>query len=135
MRIPSLALALLALASTAWAQDSTPRKPGLKREANVISFEEIDAIRAQVSTAFDVVQRLRPQFLRARGANSFGNARDARTVPYARVVVDGLPRGDLDVLRQIPVMTVREIRYLGSADASIKFGTGYDGGAILVVTR
>jgi hypothetical protein len=32
-------------------------------------------------------------------------------------------------------MTIKEIRYLAASEASIRFGTGYDGGAILVTTR
>lgn len=132
------ALALLAaLASPASAQDPATHTPPpkLKREANLISIAEIESVRDRSDNAMALVRQLRPQFLRARGANSFGNARGGRKVPYPKVIVDGMPRGELDVLNQIPAMTVKEIRFLGSADASVRFGTGYDGGAILVTTR
>ncbi|MBL8989275.1 MAG: hypothetical protein JNJ80_23570 [Gemmatimonadetes bacterium] len=121
---------LLAFALPAVAQDSTSKsKP--KRRPDVISIEEIDAIRTEVATAHDIVQRLRPNFLRGRGPTSTGS----RAVPLARVVVDGTPRGEVDLLKQIPAMTIREVRYLKATDASVQFGTGYDGGAILVFTR
>lgn len=66
---------------------------------------------------------------------SFGNAASGTPTPTARVVVDGTPRVGVGALAEISAMMVREIRYLNAADASIQFGTGYDGGAILVFTR
>lgn len=118
------------------AQDpdgSKAKKP--RKDPNVITLEEIEAVRDRAETAMAVIRYERPQFLRARGATSFGNTRSGRSVPYPKVVVDGVPRGEIDVLNQLPSMTVREIRYLSAADASIRFGTDYDGGAILVLTR
>jgi hypothetical protein len=135
MRLAPLVSLLTLLAGPALAQDTTGVKPKLRRLPNLISVEEIESIREVVPTAYDVVQRLRPQYLRSRGATSFGNAAGGRTTPYARIVVDGVPQGDLSVLRQISAMVVKEIEYLDSKDASIRWGTGYDGGAILVRTR
>lgn len=123
------ALPLSAQDSAAATATKSPSKP--KRRPDVISIEEIDPIRTEVTTAYDLVQRLRPNFLRGRGPTSFGS----NAIPVPRVVVDGTPRGQLDLLKQIPAMTIREVRYLKATDASIQFGTGYDGGAILVYTR
>ncbi len=135
MRIAVL-LALFALVAVPGeAQDRTGAKAKPKRETNVISLAEIEETRDRAEDAMALIRNLRPQFLRARGPNSFGNARGGRTVPYPRVIVDGMPRGELDVLSQIPSATVKEIRFLSSADASVRFGTGYDGGAIVVTTR
>ncbi len=126
---------VVALGDPLAAQDTT-KAPKLKRQPNVIVVEEIDAIRTEVSTARDIVLRLRPGFLRTRGASSFGNAANGATTPSLQVVVDGAPRaGGPSALDQIPAMTVREIRYINAADASIRYGTGYDAGAILVITR
>ena len=60
----------------------------------MIVVEEIDAIRTEVNTAHDIIQRLRPSFLRTRGASSFGNAASGTPTPTptAKVVVDGAPR-------------------------------------------
>lgn len=129
----SLAL-VIGFAVPAAGQDSTKTQKR-KRDPNVITLEEIDAIRTELSNAHEIVSRLRPQYLRGRGANSFGNAQGGRRIPLARVVLDGSPYGEVTALSQISAMVVREIRYLSSGDASIKFGTGYDGGAILVSTR
>ena len=126
---------VVALGNPLAAQDTSTPKPKFKRQPNVIVVEEIDAIRTEVSTARDLIQRLRPSFLRTRGASSFGNAANGANTPTPQVVVDGAPRGDVSALTQIPAMTVREIRYLNAADATIQYGTGYDAGAILVFTR
>lgn len=135
MRIAVLLALSAMVAAPGAAQDQGSAKGKPKRETNVISLAEIEATRDRAEDAMALVRNLRPQFLRARGANSFGNARGGRTMPYPRVIVDGMPRGELDVLSQIPSATVKEIRFLSSADASVRFGTGYDGGAIVVTTR
>ncbi len=135
MRILALfALGALLLPGSLWAQnqDSAPAKK-FKRQPNVIVRAEIAKIVNETNNAYEVVQRLRPQFLRARGATSLGGT--GRTTPYPRVLVDGVPRGELDALRQVPVLAIEEISYFSATDASIRFGTGYDGGAILVKTR
>ena len=135
MRSLASILLLSFLAVPLLAQDTTKSAPKKKRDANVITVEEIDLIRNEASNAREIVTRLRPQFLRGRGANSFGNSSSGRAIPLPRVVLDGAPYGEAPSLAQIPAMMVREIRFLSSGDASIKYGTGYDGGAILVTTR
>lgn len=133
MKLTALLVLGLLLPGSVWAQNQGQPEKKIKRQANLIVRAEIDKIANEATNAFDVVQRLRPQFLRTRGSTSLGGT--GRTTPYARVVVDGVPRGELDVLRQIPVMSIEEIQYLSGSDASIRFGTGYDGGAIVVRTR
>ena len=54
---------------------------------------------------------------------------------YAQVFVDGMHRGDLDVLNGMDVREVQEIRYHSASDATTRFGTGYPGGIIEIVTK
>jgi len=71
---PVILLALLSLiAVPVLGQDQEPDKK-VKHRADVITLEEIDAVRSEFSDAYDLVRRLRPQFLRSRGARSFGKA-------------------------------------------------------------
>ncbi len=73
---------------------------------------------------FQVVRQLRARWLTSRG----------RGTPV--VVVDGAPRqGGTDELRSLRVSDVQELRYLSASDATTRFGTGYEAGAILVTTR
>ncbi|MGE0439443.1 MAG: hypothetical protein AB7L66_01815 [Gemmatimonadales bacterium] len=131
--IAAVMLAGLVVAPAA-AQEQGKTKPKIDRRPNLISIEEIDLIRHEVTSAYDIVQRLRPSYLRPRGTNSFGNAAGGAS-PTARVIVDGVPRGDTSMLRDLPAATVKEIRYLNAADASTQYGTNYGGGAIQVFTR
>jgi hypothetical protein len=96
---------------------------------DVLTAEEIS--RASGMTAYDVVQQLRPQFLRLRSARSTQAAGHAEPVVY----VDNIRAGGLDALRGVRAESVEDIRYIGASDATTRFGTGHMGGAILVRIR
>ena len=70
--------------------------------------------------ALQAVQRLRPQWLQSRGSG----------LPV--LYVDGAPRGDVNDLRFLPSDQIARIEYLNASDASTRYGTGHQGGAILV---
>jgi hypothetical protein len=136
MRAFAFIILLAGLAAPLSAQAGADQKPAkIKRQPNLISLEEIEQVRNEATNAYDIVKRLRPQFLRGRGANSFGNAAGGSSMATPKLVVDGSPVGDISMLNQIPASNVREIRYLSSSDATTQFGTGYDGGAVVVMTR
>jgi hypothetical protein len=46
-----------------------------------------------------------------------------------------MPRGGLDVLEGLYVREIQEMRFLSASDATTRYGTGYPGGIIEVVTR
>ena len=80
---------------------------------------------------WEAVDLLRPRWLRRqRGAGSIFAG-----PTYARVVVDGTARGELDDLRRFFSDNIETLRYLSPADATTKYGTGFPGGVIEVSTR
>jgi len=81
--------------------------------------------------AVEIVQRLRPAWLRARDQGTFGNAEPA----YARVFVDGRDFGPLETLRRFSASEIEQFRYMRAADATTRYGTGYPGGIIEITTR
>jgi hypothetical protein len=85
----------------------------------------------QVATAYEVVEQLRPEYLRNRGPTSVSRP----TPPEAVVYLDGVRQGGLETLRRIRKQTLREIRYMDAREATTLYGTGHRAGAILVVTR
>ena len=100
------------------------------RGSNVITAEE--ARETSANDAYEVVQLLRPMWLRPRAAPSLTNARGG----YARIYVDNVPlAGGTRELRTVPAGDIREIRYISPADATTRFGTGHAGGVIMVLTR
>ena len=82
-------------------------------------------------TAFSVLELLRPRWLRARIQATPSNP----TPVFARVHVDDLLWGPLESLRQISTNSIQRIEYLSALDATTRYGTGYMGGLIRVVTR
>lgn len=100
------------------------------RGSDVITAEE--ARETSANDAYDVVQLLRPMWLRARAAPSLTNAAGG----YARIYVDNVPlAGGTRELRTVPAGDIREIHYISPADATTRFGTGHAGGVIMVMTR
>lgn len=120
-----LAVLLLVVSGCASGAGTGPRRQG-----SILTYEEIQAL--HVPSAYEVVEMLRPQFLRTRGAASIN---DPTPVP-AVVYLDGFRYGDTpEALKTIDRTSVHQIEYLDSRDATTRFGTGHRGGAILVRTR
>ena len=87
-----------------------------RRDPNVITRAEIDQA-DWATNAFDLVQRLRPTFMRASGTTGVSGA--PRT---AMVRLNDQDMGDFGALRQITLSSVQEIRYYSATDATAKFG-------------
>ena len=88
-----------------------------------------DLLETNEAYLYEAIQRLRPRWLRVRSQDFEGR------VIAARVFVDGSPRGELGVLRQMLVIDASDVRFLSALDAATLFGTLAGlGGAILVRT-
>ena len=116
-----IALFLLACATT---QGSGPR-----RSSRVLTADEI--AEGAANTAYEAVQFARPRWLTGRQSPMGGSRNPSQPVVY----LDGLLFGDLSELRRIRATEVERMEYLNPSDATIRFGTNHDGGAILVTTR
>ena len=93
-----------------------PSQQTQRRDANVITRAEIDQA-TWATNAFDLVQRLRPNFMRASGTSGLSGA--PRT---AMVRLNDQDMGDFGALRQITLSSVQEIRYYSATEATSKFG-------------
>lgn len=125
LRGTALASVILLLAATGCASTgSTEDGPSERRD--VITRQEM--VEADVSNLYDVVQRLRPEWLR-RQQRSF--SRDTRIV----VVENNSVLGDAEMLRQISPDGVRELRFMdGDTAAATLVGArqGFVEGAIII---
>jgi hypothetical protein len=119
-----------ALCGVLFACTSPQLGPGHLGESQLITQEEIE--RSGASTAYEVIQRLRANFLSYRGETSFDKN---KSQPYPTVYVDGQEYGPLSSLRNIPSSQVATIRLYRSWEATTKFGTGNMGGVIAITTR
>ncbi len=109
-----------------------PAHPGPSQisDPQLITEEEVEASRAP--TAYEVIQKLRPNFLSYRGETSFDRS---KSQPYPTVYVDGQQYGSIGSLRNLPASQVSSIRLYRSWEATTKFGTGNMGGVIAIATR
>jgi hypothetical protein len=119
--------------------------PRARRNPNLITAAELEGQTA--TDLYEVVRRLRPQWLRARPTGSLEDA-TRRPTPTAMgsespsqvglvlmVFVDGSPVGEVGELRRLQVANVRELRFVPSADAVTRWGRDYRAGVIEVTSR
>lgn len=104
--------------------------PGEVFNSQVITEDEIVASRA--STAFDVIRKLRANFLTNRGETSF-NRQESN--PYPNVYVDNQEFGPISTLASIPASEISTIRLYRAWEATSRFGTHNLGGVIAITTR
>ncbi len=112
-------------------------------EQEVISQEEIET--ANASNLFELVQRLHPEWLRERGAQSFSEGDKVQGDIQGTTVTRGLPTilvyqdnarlGGVEALRAIPIADAGSVQFLNAAQATYRFGIGHAHGVILVTTR
>lgn len=115
------------LATAVAACSSTGGATGPRRDPNLITAEELTEY--ATLSALDVVRRLRPRWLTGRGQGSGGMNRP-------QVLQDGARLGDPEnALRSIAVSDIESIRYLNASDATMRYGTNFPGGAIVVTSR
>jgi len=106
---------------------STQHAPETDR--SVITLDQIQA--ANVETAYELLTKFRPDFLRSRGPNSFL----LKQTNEARVYLDNVDFGKLSSLRNIPAATVGGIRFIEGRDAMTKYGSEHVAGVIEIYTR
>lgn len=104
-------------------------------DRNVLTADQISAI--GVSTAYDAVERLRPQWLRRLQQRSLAGGGGSPDVGSEDVVVyvDGVRSGGRDALKQVRADAVYQMRYLDASQATAEYGTGHLYGAIDVKTK
>jgi len=131
-RFPALAMIALAVGCASGGVPTT----GKNQNQNVITSEEI--ARTSASNAYELIQHLRPNYLRTRGAVHGAPSSDGTNHLEAVDLVVYLNEsrfGGSDQLRQITLSDIREIRYYSASEATTKWGTGHSAGAIQVLTR
>ncbi len=96
---------------------------------NVITREQIDATTS--SNVYDLIARLRGEFLRDRGRVSIKTNQRERAVVFLNDQEYGIP----ETMRNIPPSRVGEIRFYNGPEAVVKFGSQYGGGVIQLVSR
>lgn len=98
------------------------------RSANTITREEIAA--TSMGNMADVIQQLRPQFLRSRGRTSINLPAD-----QVAVYVDDIHLGTTSVLNTISANNVLRVDFIRGPDTGFKFGLDHQAGVIHIITK
>ncbi len=96
---------------------------------DVITETEIRG--AHEASIYDVIAKLRPQYLRDRGQIELINgARDVATV-----FLNAQEYGPIAIMRNVPAADIEEVRYYSGIDAVTRFGRYYGTGVIQLISR
>ena len=104
--------------------------PGDVYNSQVITEDEIIASRA--STAYEVIHKLRANFLTNRGETSLNRG---QSNPYPTVYLDDQEFGPISSLSSIPAAQITMIRLYRVSEANAKYGSHNPSGVISITTR
>ena len=121
-------LAFLSAAVVACATHSAPVTNPI--DPSFISAIEIDS--ARQTTAYDLIRKLRPQFLQSRGKLSLLPGEPAA---FPRIYMDDQFYGDASTLRSIMAETIESVRFYSAAAAQYKYGHDNAAGVIAIATK
>ena len=96
-----------------------------------ISLIEIQRARVPGWSTYDLIFRLRPHFLRSPSAVSL----EDRDPIFPVVYVDEIFHGPIELLKEFSIDRLESIQYLSPYDATTRFGSHIQGGAILIRTH
>jgi len=116
------------LVAAVFASGCAPRmKTGEVRDHAMLTKEQI--AENHFTNAYDAVEALRANWLKARGTDSF------QTPSEVLVYVDNTRLGGTDTLRQIAANTIVYIRFFDGVAATGRWGIGHAAGVIFVSTH
>jgi hypothetical protein len=124
--IPLLVLLIAGCASAGGKETSSSPRPN--RNRNLITLDEIQ--NSHETTAYTLIQSLRPNMLVTRGATSL-TLQD----PGIVVFIDDQRFGNVESLKSLQPTNIGEVRYLSASEAQSRWGVGYPQGVILITSR
>ena len=107
---------------------SAPKSPGHDR--NLLTRDEISSV-SGATNIYDVIRRLRSEYLTDRGRTSLLNQGDTRPT----VFMDEQEFGPIESLRNIQPDAVQSVQFYTSSMAVAKFGSRYGAGVIQIRMR
>ncbi len=99
-------------------------------DPDVITREEISA--SSATTAHQLVQSLRPQWLITRGIVNLAQAAGLEGIV---IYLDNARLGDPESMRRVALGPVQYLRFFDAREATLRWGGGHMLGAILISTQ
>lgn len=123
--VPALLMTLVVACASGGASSAAPSHTS---DRSVITGTDLAA--AGTESAYDIIQRLRPEYLRVKPSQQGYFNSGVGDAPPPAVVSRGQRVGELADLRRIPAVSLSEIRYYNIEQAKLKYGMQYTGGVI-----
>ena len=120
--ITFVAAALLTACAPATQTGAAPAR-------NVLTREQLAATNSE--TLYDAITKLRPEWLSSRGPTSVTDP----SPTLASVYMNGTMLGKAEMLREMRLLDVSEVRYWDAASASARFGMGHPRGVIEITRK
>lgn len=132
---PLYVFALLAVCSACASSAARSANEGsssstVRRSRNVLSRAELNEVEIAEMNVLQAVRRFRPHFLSSGGASSMSGPGSQLLVYLGEVRL-----GNASSMEQIRMSEVEAVEYLSGSEATLRFGTGHAGGAIVIRRR
>jgi hypothetical protein len=118
---------LTGCASSSASTSAAPAAAARPRQDQQLITRDV-ILGTQYTNLFDVVQAMRPNWLRSRGAN------DSAKADVLQVYLDNQRVGGVAELRNLAPTQVQSVRYYDPIQASARWGLGHSAGVIFVLT-
>lgn len=128
MRPFGFSLCLLFLLTGCGSSHEAAKTPSSRE---ILTADEIS--KSGALTAYDAIRIRRPAFLTPQGPKTTGGV--TRSTMHPAVYLNGMYYGEVESLKDLIAMNIREIRYIEAKDATIMFGLGHVAGVIMVTTQ
>lgn len=132
----SVLAAVMVAAAACASSGTTAASASSQSNRDVITESELPT--SGTESAYDAINRLRPEFLRVHPAQSYSMQADGGAsgpAPAPALIVNGQRAGELSDLRHIAATSVKSVRYYSIEQAKRKFGMQYAGGAIEIAYK
>jgi hypothetical protein len=123
----------MALLVSAVAAQSKP-----KSSSSLITEEDIARARPNVGNAYDVVQMLRPRWLRTHEMLQLPGSMSGGTDPQMaqiHIYIDDHDKGDIDFLKTIPLELIESLQFMSTTEVGARFGPTRGPGIIVTLKR
>ena len=131
MRPLVIVLTMLALAPVACARrDPADGVRATRPERRTDLLTAADFGSRDWANVHEIVSTLRPNWLNLRGSDTI-----LGEPTNVQVLLDGVPLGDVTVLRTQPAVGVQYLQYYDPISAAARWGMGYGKGAIYISMR
>jgi hypothetical protein len=134
MSIPPLRRTFALGCLVAAAACASPPAPEAAQPTNRTMITDAEIPTTGTESAYDLIQRIRPEYLRPRPTQTYMGAKSNEAPPPA-LVFNGQRLGDVGDLRQVPAPSLSYVRYYSIEEGKRKFGMQYGGGVIEIRYR